>query len=199
MRGTTTRGVLILILAGLGASLALTQTQRKPVPSEKPELRLSIILDKEAYSLREKVFAKTKFTNVSERTLCFPIPPQDEVVAVNGVLDTTLTLPDGSEDTQFLKIFDGAGLRSREELLQEIKERWIWLRPTESYVTKSAQIQIALSVPGRWRINTSYRPPEGSFRSAEYRKWLSSAAASAGCKLPHVEVTADPVTFSVYE
>jgi hypothetical protein len=193
----TPRMLSLLMVLFFYPSSASAQTLRVPTASPKPELGLSIVLDKEAYSQGEKLFTKSRFTNTSEETLCFPEPPQGEIVAKNGVLSTTVTRPDGSEDTEFLKLFDARATWPREKLVQEIKERWIWLRPTESYVTKSVQRQFTLSTPGEWRIHMSYRPPEGSFQPTEHEKYLRSAAKSVGCVLPQTEIQADPVIFNV--
>jgi hypothetical protein len=192
------RAGVSLIVVGLWPCLAPSQKTQNSAPSEKNELTLSIILEKEHYSSGEKLFTRTKFTNVSRTTLCFPQPSQEEIAAWLGVLRTTVTPPiSGQEEEQFLEVFDGGGTWPRDKLLHEIKERWVWLRPTESYVTTSLGVRTTLSSPGQWRINVSYRPPEGSFHPAEYRKYLGSAAESVGCALPQAEIAADPVSFSV--
>ena len=188
----------VICTASLLLIVVLPQSlTQKTATAEKPELALSVILGVENYSLRENVSPKARFTNVSNATLCFPEPPLEYVSADSGVLATTLRAPEGHDNSQFLEVFDGAGPRSREELLQQVKKRWVWLRPSESYTTKSVPLKTTLDVPGQWRIEMSYRPPEGSFRPAKYRKYLSSVAKSAGCTLPQVEIAAEPIGFSV--
>jgi len=84
-----------LIIVGLWPCLASSQKSQKAAPSEKNELTLSIILEKERYSSSDKLFTKTKFTNVSKTILCFPQPSQGEIAAWLGVLRTTVTPPSG--------------------------------------------------------------------------------------------------------
>jgi hypothetical protein len=181
----------------LDAEQKTVALSKNPAQPEKTELTLKIILDKGTYALHDKVFAKTAFTNVSQETLCFPEPAQEEIVATRGVLTMILTRPDSSEEGQFLKTFDARWTWPREKLLPEIKEHWIWLTPNAVYVTKSVQLQTTLSEPGDWRLKTTYRPPEGAFGPTEYKEYLSSAALSAGCTLPQSDVSAEPTRFSV--
>ena len=125
----TARVLSLLLVLSFHLPSRSARTPQVPTASPKAEPGLSIVLDKEAYSKGEKLLTKSRFTNISEETLCFPEPPQGEIVAKNGVLSATVTRPDGSEDTEFPKLFDARATWPREKLVQEIKERCIWLRP----------------------------------------------------------------------
>jgi hypothetical protein len=158
-----------------------------------------MILGKETYSLHEPVFIKTEFTNLSDKTLCFPKPDQGRTNSVQGYLAMEVTAPPGdTEIEKFIEVIDGKGVWPREKLLSEIKQRWIWLPPHEVYVPDPAQVQTEFNFPGNWQIEETYQPPEGSFdRAGEYRKYLKSAALSVGCTLPETEVSAQPVTINI--
>jgi hypothetical protein len=55
-------------------SLARDKTPQPKVP----ELKIRIVPSKEKYTLRLKVLAKTEFTNLTDKTLCFPEPSQPQ-------------------------------------------------------------------------------------------------------------------------
>ncbi len=189
------------MLVGLGMSsiAARPQTANDLPASAAPLLKLRIILGKETYALHEPLFIKTEFTNLSDRTLCFPKPEQGRTVPVQGYLVTGVIAPPGDNEVEkFIEVFDGGGVWPREKLLSEIKQRWIWLPPHEVYVSDPAQVQTELNFPGNWQIEETYQPPEGSFdRAGEYRKYLKTTALSVGCTLPETEVSTQPVTISV--
>ena len=67
---------LALATVTLWSLIARAQKAGDPVPKKKPELKLRIVIEKETYSLNEKLFAKIEFTNLTNTTLCFPEPEQ---------------------------------------------------------------------------------------------------------------------------
>lgn len=188
---------MICIVSLLLLTVLLRSQSQEAVKDQPPELTLRIILGTENYFVRDMVSPRAQFTNVTNTTLCFPEPPLGYVAADMGVLTTSLKGPEGHDNDEFPEGFDGRGTASRKELLRIVKEHWVWLGPNESYTTKSVPVKSPLDVPGQWRVEMSYRPPEGSFQSAKYRKYLSSVAKSAGCRLPQIEVTAQPISLNV--
>jgi hypothetical protein len=57
--------------------------------SSRPQLKLRIIVDKEIYALHERVMVKSELTNLTTKTLCFPVPDQDcETTGIGSIITT---------------------------------------------------------------------------------------------------------------
>jgi len=171
--------------------------KNKALHPKAPELKLRIIPDKETYSVHDKVFTKTEFTNLTDKTLCFPEPIQGQAVPTSGYLMTEADRPDAQDRDRFIEVFDGVGEWPRDKLLAEIEKSWIKVPPNAVYVTKPVDAIVDLQVRGPWRLRTSYYPPEGSFNPAKYRDYLQSTAQTVGCTVPEITVSANPVTVNV--
>src|SRR5579871_2466382 len=52
--------------------------------SSRPQLKLRIVVDKDIYSLNDRVMVKSELTNLTSKTLCFPVPDQDCETTGNG-------------------------------------------------------------------------------------------------------------------
>jgi hypothetical protein len=186
------KAYLLLTIPILWVYLILPPTESEG-KSKHAELRLRIMPDKETYSLHDEIFTKVEFTNVSNLTVCFPEPAQEYVAASQGVLTRKLIGSTGTEENErFLEVFDGAGTWPRDKLIAEIKTQWVRLAPNETYVTKSSSGG-KLNAVGKWQLEASYRPPEGSFKPAAYRKYLASAAKKTGCTLPQMDISANKI------
>jgi hypothetical protein len=157
-------------------------------------LKLRIVVDKDIYTLNERVMVKAEFINLTSRTLCFPVPNQDCESSRTGSVMTTGD-PVNAEGEQFICHLDGGGAAGA-ELESEIKSRWIKLPPNAVYVTKAAEAKVTLSKVGDWRLQASYHPPEPAFDS-DYKKVLQSAAQTVGCDLPGSSVVAQPKIINV--
>lgn len=188
-----------LLLAAFGACspiCALSQTSENTAPQKIPELKLRIIPSKETFAVDEKVFTKLEFTNLSDKTLCFPQPAR---VCTNDFPGSAVTTGhQGNENPdQILDHYDGQSLGTRKHLLSEIQKHWIKLPPKGVYLTDSAEAQVTLSLVGQWKLESTYVYPQTAFGGARARKFLSSTAERAGCTIPTTEATAEPVSISV--
>lgn len=163
--------------------------------SSRPQLKLRIVVDKEIYALHERVMVKSELTNLTSKTLCFPMPDQDcETTAIGSIVTTGEPVNAGEVDL-FICHTDGGG-PSGIGLESEIKNQWIKLPPNAVYTTKVAEAKANLNQVGDWRLRATYHPPVGSF-GRDYVKTLQSAGESIGCKLPESKAVAEPMTISV--
>ena len=186
---------ILFVLSAFGLSSVATRSQvaREAHPSSTPELKLKTVLTKQTYNLNENVVTQAVFTNLSEKTLCFPKPDQERINSMQGYLTTKPTPPPGNQETEvFIDVIDGRGVWPRDKLLREIQQHWVKVSPKMEYTTESVQVKVNLKWPGEWRLQKTYRPPEGS-----YREQLKSAAMSVGCTLPEGPVSAEVVTITV--
>jgi hypothetical protein len=155
-----------------------------------PALRVRIIVDKDTFVVGEKVFVKTELTNLTSKTLCFPVPdPACSNARTGWIVTTGQPVISTAERDKFICHVDGRG-KVGAELASEIKNLWIKLPSNAAYVANATE-GIALSEGGVWQFTASYHPPEGSF-AAEYKSILQSAAQKAGCQLPDSTVVAEP-------
>jgi hypothetical protein len=178
-------------LLALPLFLGVCTFAQQPTP---PQLKLRIVVDKDIYTLNEQVMVKAEFTNLTSKTLCFPVPDQDcRSTSTGSVVTMGESVKAGGE--QFICHLDGGGTAGT-ELEYEIRNRWIRLSPNAVYVTKAAKAKATLSEVGDWRLSASYYPPEPSF-NREYKKVLQSAAQNAGCALPASSVVAQSKVINV--
>ncbi len=179
----------ILALASLvGISVFAQQTP-------KAQMKLRILIEKNIYALNERVIVKSEFTNLTSKTLCFPVPDQEcERTATGWVI--TKGKPIGAGDYDLFICHSDGGGPTRAEVESDIKQKWIKLPPNTVYVTRPAQADAALSQPGEWKLKASYNPPVGAF-SDDYEKMLQSATEGEGCILPGSKVIAEPKTITV--
>ena len=163
--------------------------------SSRPQLKLRIVVDKATYALHERVMVKSELTNLTSKTLCFPVPDQDcETTGIGSIITTGEPVNAGEID-RFICHADGGG-PSGSELESEIKNHWIKVPPNAVYTTKVAEAKATLDQVGDWRLRASYHPPVGAF-SRDYVKNLQSAAESVGCKLPDSTAVAEPKIITV--
>ena len=163
--------------------------------SSRPQLKLRIVVDKATYALHERVMVKSELTNLTSKTLCFPVPDQDcETTGIGSIITTGEPVNAGEID-RFICHADGGG-PSEAQLESEIKNRWIKLPPNTVYTTKFAEAQASLNQLGDWRLRASYYPPVGAF-SRDYVTVLQSAAERMGCTLPDSAAVAEPKIISV--
>jgi hypothetical protein len=160
-----------------------------------PELRLEMLVLKRGYRVNEKLIVKAKLTNLTSKTLCFPVPdlecstPQTGSVVIDGEPVRA------GEGERHVCHVDGRGPVGI-ELDADVNDHWIKLSPNAVYRTNATEVKVTLSEAGDWRLTASYYSPEGSF-GPEYRKTLVSAAKKAGCQLPESSVIAEPKLISV--
>jgi hypothetical protein len=191
----------VLFSLGVGSMAFRPQVPDSlPLPNA-PMLKLTTVPNKAAYSLNETVLTRTVFTNLSDKTLCFPKPDQERYDSVQGDLNTKVIPPPGSPETDrfiFINVIDRRVVWPQETLLKEIKERWVMLHPRSEYTTESVQVKEHFNLPGEWRLQKTYRPPDGSFDpKGAYRDRLKAAALSVGCTLPETKVSAGIVPITI--
>jgi hypothetical protein len=196
------RGVLLAVTLVLWTGrfypFAWSQTSAIPVLSKRAELQMRIVPDKATYSLKDKLATAIEFINLTEKTLCFPKPSRQTEVPARGFVRITTIGPKGSDEGELLiDHYDGGITWPVEKLAQEIREQWIWLAPNAVYRTSPEQTIAELRVSGQWRLEATYRPPEGSFHPAESKNYLNSAAQIAGCSVPQKVVSAHPISVIV--
>jgi hypothetical protein len=162
---------------------------------KRPQLKIRIVVDKDSYALHERVMVKSELTNLTSKTLCFPVPDQDCESTAIGWIITTAVPASAMEFDQFICHADGGGV-SGVKLESEIKNRWIKLPPNAVYTTKPAEAKTNLNRVGDWRLRASYHPPVGAF-SPEYLKTLQSTAERVGCVVPDSIAVAEPRSISV--
>jgi hypothetical protein len=164
-------------------------------PTEAPQLKLRIMVEKDKYTVGERVMVKSELTNLTSKTLCFPVPDQDcETTGIGSIITTTDPVGSGQID-RFLCHADGGGAWGA-QLESEISNRWIKLAPNAVYTTKLAEAKTSPNQPGGWRLRASYNPPVGAF-NRDYVKTLQSAAERLGCMLPESTAVAKPRIISV--
>ena len=176
---------------------AQPQTKDRTPSPKAPELKLRIVPNKNTYVLHEIVFTHVEFTNLTDKTLCFPELGPDAEVPTSGYLTIEGDSPDGQERDRFIEVFDGGGVAGREKLLSEIEKNWIKVAPNAAYITKATDSKVDLLAAGKWRLRAVYHPPEGSFNPAGYREFLQSTAQTVGCTVPEKFVSAEPVAINV--
>jgi hypothetical protein len=191
--------VALVALIVLSCSIhGLSQGTSRKTAKSGPELKIRIVPDKETYSLQEKVFTKTEFTNLTDKTLCFPVPAHaHEIVGRGSVEVHGESLNDGTERQRWLDHHDGGPTEPRERLIKEIEEQWIKLAPNATYETESSVVTFNLDVSGGWRLRGSYHPPECSFNNLKCNESFRATVKSTGCVVPEKFVTAEPVTINV--
>jgi hypothetical protein len=176
----------------------LSQTTSRKTPKSDPELKIRIVPNKETYSLQEKVFTKTEFTNLTDKTLCFPAPAQPQEIVGRGYVEVHgESSNDNTERQYWPDHYDGGPNWPREKLLKEIEEQWIKLAPNATYETKSSIVKLDLDVSGGWRLRGSYQPPQCSFNTLICNESFRATVKSTGCVVPEKFVTAEPVTIYV--
>ncbi len=180
------RKLLFLGLAAVAmwSPLGRSQKSTEPTPEKKPELKLRIVVEKETYSLNEKLFTKTEFTNLTNTALCFPEPEQRFEDPVVGDLTLVGTGPKGSRD-YFVEHFDGV-MPGDEKLLADMQRTWI---PNQIYVTKRAPARFELDTPGEWKLRAEYIAPIAPFNPEGSRERLHTLAEKVGCTPPQVDAT----------
>ena len=178
---------LALATVTLWSLIARAQKAGDPVPKKKPELKLRIAVEKETYSLNEKLFAKIEFTNLTNTTLCFPEPEQGFEDPVVGDLTLVGTGPKGDRN-YFVEHFDGV-MPGDEKLLANMQQTWIQLGPNQIYVTKRAPTRFELDTPGEWKLRAEYIPPLAPFNPEGSRERLRTLAEKVGCTPPEVDAT----------
>ena len=190
--------LIMLAIAALSVSAQLQTAQKnKTFRAKAPELRLRIIPDKETYVLHEKIFTKTELLNLTDKTLCFPVPDQQCEDTNSGSVITTGEVAASAPSDQFICHLDGGGV-PRDRLFTDVEQHWIKIAPNAAHMTKSSEAHVSLAVVGRWRLKAIYQPPEAAFGDAvEYRAYLQAAAEKFGCTVPEIEATARPVIVSV--
>jgi hypothetical protein len=162
-----------------------------------PILRLKIIPSKETYAANETILIKTIFTNLSDKTVCFPQPVQQIHVPEQGYLAIQAERPGGPEREEFLPAYHGRLSLPHEKLLLEINQKWIKLAQNETYTTEVVRAPATIDTPGQWQLHETYLPPQGSFGVASYRNKLQAAAEEAGCILPVTPVEAETATVNI--
>ena len=97
-------------------------------PVEESLLKMEILLRKETYRSTEDISTATSFLNLSDKTLCFPKPAQEQINSVQGFLTTKVIAPVGDGDAEmFIEVVDSRGTWPRDKLVQEIKSKWVKL------------------------------------------------------------------------
>ena len=149
---------------------------------KRPQLKLRIVTEKDTFALNERVMFKSELTNLTSKTVCFPVPDQDcETTAIGSIITTGDPVRAGQVD-RFICHADGGGA-SGAQLESDIKNRWIKLSSNAVYTTDLTRAKVSLDQAGDWRLKASYDPPVGAF-SRRYVTMLQSAAERAGCTLP---------------
>ena len=176
----------------LGSTLAVGVLAQQ---TERPQLMLRVLTEKDVYTLNERVVVKSELTNLTTRTLCFPVPDQECETTSTGWVVATLEPSNSGEKDSFICHTDSRGVE-RSKLESDIKNHWVMLSPNAVYTTKAAEMNVTLNVVGDWKLKASYHPPVGAF-SANNEKDLQSAADGFGCRLPVSTAVAEPKVISV--
>jgi hypothetical protein len=185
--------VIVAACSCIGAS----QIQNRAKGTPAAELQIKILPDRRAYSIGDSITSKIEFKNLSGETLCFPEPAQGWSEDAQGSLSTKAIPPGESEQDKFLDHYDGGGTWPREKLIEEIKGQWIWINAGGTYTSKPVQPVTRLDKLGRWELKSDYVPPQGAFNPEGFRKYIGSAARTAGCVVPETMVSAESVYLTV--
>ncbi len=159
------------------------------MPLPKPELRLRIIPEKQMYVLNETLFTSTEFTNLTDKTLCFPEPEQRHEDPVVGFIAFTGTGPHGREWDHFTDHYDGT-MPSDEKLMAEMQHTWIKLAPNQIYVTNRSAAPFILNSAGEWKLRAVYHPPVAPFAAEKSRIKLQLLGERVGCAPPQLDAFA---------
>jgi len=185
----------IAIILSLVTILGLCAVAQEARP---PEVRLRIVLEKNEYALNDQVLARAELTNLTSKTLCFPVPAQDcRVTATGSVLTTGEPLPVREDHDLFICQACG-GSWAGKQLESAIREKWIKLPPNGVYTMPLVEVQVSLIEAGQWRLMSTYRPPEAAFGDVRaYRRRMQSTANKVGCTVPELNAVAEPVLVTV--
>jgi hypothetical protein len=184
-----TLGKLLLIPAGVLVATPLMWTQKTPpvLPKNPPTLKLEIVPANKTYLVGEPVVVKYKFTNLSDKTLCFPRPDIKSEDETDGYIRAWAT-GIGGETEMFLEGFYPIGTTDQ-RLLNEANEKWIMLAPGLSYITEAARPVGSLAA-GDWRVQSRYIPPDLRGRA----KLIIDAL---GCTPPQIAAASKPVLVTI--
>lgn len=160
-----------------------------------PQLKLTILLEKEQFSVNENVLVRAELRNLTSQTLCFPPPDQECSTPQTGWVVVTGSALSTGDGEQFICHVDGSGAVGA-ELESSIRNRWIKLPPNGVYASEPTEAKVKLRAAGQWQFVATYHPPEGSFSDA-YKQVLKAASQKAGCVLPDSAVAAEPRTITV--
>src|SRR5262249_54575770 len=149
----------LLVVAGSCVLGALAFPQQ----AAKPQLRLRLLVDKETYSLKEKVIARAELTNLTSNSLCFPVPDLEcDTTGTGAVVVFGEPVNENGEIDKFICHADSTGL-TEAELDRQIREQWIKLAPNGVHVTSPTEAKLILNHLGNWTLRAAYHPPRGSF------------------------------------
>jgi hypothetical protein len=182
------RQILIPLAVLTMGSLLSTQSSPLRLPPIEHTLVLEIIPAKHIYLASEALIVKYRFTNQSDKAVCFPSPDVKAEDEGRGYVRTDATNSKGEFATRFLEGFYPRG-RTDQQLLNEANENWIKLAPGLSYVTGAARPLGSLS-PGDWQLHSKYVAPELHGRA-------SLVTDALGCTPPQVGVVSKSVTINV--
>jgi hypothetical protein len=179
--------LLTVALPGLAPSLS-AQARTQPIsPQKLPQLKLEVVPAEQTYGVGEPVVVKYRFTNLSDKTVCFPPPAIKSEDETEGYIRAWATNIDGEREI-FLEGFYPRGVTDQ-QLLNEANENWIKLAPGLSYITEAARPVGSLAA-GNWKVQSRYIPPDLHGRA----KLIIDAL---GCSPPEVAATSNPARIMI--
>jgi hypothetical protein len=179
------RRLLLIPAAVLTLTLVLSAQTAKPSPTPKPpQLKLEVVPAKKTYNVAEPVVVKYKFTNLSDKTVCFPTPHTSDRKTLEGYVSSS-AMNSNSEEDLFIESTWPVDPRTDQDLLNEANEKWIKVAPGLSYLTEAAHPVGSLAA-GDWKLKSEYVPP--------YLRGRATLIVDAlGCTPPEVGATSEPV------
>jgi hypothetical protein len=190
----------VVVLMGMALWIcSLPKSFGNTAPETVRQLRVRIIPDHGEYETGSRIRVTTELANVTQRTLCFPVPDVECSNTRTGSVVVQAESPtDGEEKESFICHFCGGSWGSHKNLVESIRKSWIQLTPGATCLTKSVELKASLDVAGEWRLRASYRPPEAAFGGyEEFRQYLRARTLEAGCMVPENVIEAKPVIVSV--
>src|SRR5215475_9198948 len=192
---TASAGILLFALFPEWTVSQMGDKDRPP----KSFFKLRILPDKETYTVDEPLFLRLEFTNITDVTLCFPVPrSRYEEDATSGYTVVRGEGPHGRDWEHFIEHHDGS-FPADEKLREEIERSWIKLAPNQIYVSDTKPATFRLGEPGRWKLQATYHPPESPFGGKVEQIRMKRVAQSLGCTPPERLTSAAESAIQVFD
>jgi len=120
-----------------------------------PQLKMKLVMPKKAFSVDEELTVSTELTNMTDETLCFPVPDISCTTPETGWLIVT-GASSKSESDRFICHVDTRGAVGP-ELDENVRNHWVKLAPHGTYATPPVSVGRLFEF-GDWKISARYHP-----------------------------------------